>query len=1349
MAANNLQPMPFFQPKSDLTNTGARWTQWIERFNTYLVALNIKDDAQQLALLLYQAGTDVHEIFKTLPTGEKDGFKEAVVALSNYFEPEKNKIFQTYTFRKATQQPTETIDEFHTRLRGLAKFCEFHNVDFEIKMQIVCHGTSSRLRKRALKDQKYTLTDMLIDGRKAETSTAQASSMDEQLKECQINEVTSKRKCYFCGFDYPHVDRQCPAKNSTCTKCGIAGHFSKVCRRDKKYSMTPKDGKSQTRQYGKKDTAHPWKTRQHARAINPEYEESPDTSGSEDDYAYTIGGHPNKRLQTTARIQSQNITFLIDTGATVDLIDSDTYELLKNQVSLRKSSTKIYAYGAKTPLPVKGQFQATVESKERYTVSQFYVVEGRGGNLLSAKTAQDLSIIKLINTVSGMRANDNIQDQTNQKESDTEQIRETDRQVTDDRTNEVPTTSDPRIRNILDKYSTVFKGIGKLNNQKVKLHIRDNVKPVIQPQRRIPYHMRKQVSKELQKLVEQDIIEPVMDQPTPWISPIVCTPKSDGGIRLCVDMREANQAIDRERHIMPTIQDFKAEVNGSQYFSKLDLKQAYHQLELEPESRFITTFSTHEGLFQYKRLNYGTSSAAETFQNTLEQNISDIRGAKNIADDILIHGKTRKAHDEALANCLHRLQVLNLKVKGEKCRFLQKEIKFYGLIFSAEGVKPDPERIEKLVKVTIPKNASEVRSFLGMANTCHEYIQDYAQITAPLRELTKKNAVFQWKLTHQIAFDRLKKKLTQVPVMAYFDTNKRSLVIVDASPHGISAILAQRETQEQQQYKMIAYASRSLSPVEARYSQTDIEGLSLVWGIEHFRLFLIGSEFDVITDHKALEAIFNNPRSKPPARIERWMMRLQPYNFRVIYKKGVNNEADYLSRHPISQTPKEPEEERIAEEYVNFIVNNTVPKAMTVDEIKEATKNDPILTKVKQSLKTGKWDDKDPEITPYRMSAAELTIHESQEVILKGTRIVIPKALQERATQLGHVGHQGIEKTKSLLREKIWYPNMDKVVREMIEKCIACQAVGQDNPPEPMEITPTEDTPWTSLAIDFLGPIPQVDQYLLVVTDTYSKFPEVEIVNSTEARACIPMLDKIFATHGIPRKIKTDNGPPFNGQDFTKYMQILGIEWKTSTPLWPQGNAHVERFMKPLTKVLQTAKIEGRKWKQELQRFLLNYRSTPHSTTKVAPCELLFNRKVSGHLPELASNKVINKHELAKANIEKQKLANKKYYDKRHSVRESEIKVGDTVMCRQRKNNKLTPKFDPELLTVIERKYNTVIAEGNGQRRIRNASHFKKVNQDESDDEWESHYSEPVREIEGQVRPHRIRKPVARYGYNV
>ena len=192
--AMNIQPMPAFKPRSDSTNTSARWTQWLDRFNTYLVAADITDATQKRALLLYQAGPEVYEIFKTLPdTGEAKDFQKAVDALTHYFEPDKNRIYQVYLFRQATQQSTESMDEFHTRLRRLAKYCEFTDIDFEIKMQIVCNGTSTRIRKRALRDPGYSLKDILIDGRKAQTSAVQASEMEGQFQRQSVNAVATNQ----------------------------------------------------------------------------------------------------------------------------------------------------------------------------------------------------------------------------------------------------------------------------------------------------------------------------------------------------------------------------------------------------------------------------------------------------------------------------------------------------------------------------------------------------------------------------------------------------------------------------------------------------------------------------------------------------------------------------------------------------------------------------------------------------------------------------------------------------------------------------------------------------------------------------------------------------------------------------------------------------------------------------------------------------------------------------------------------------------------------------------------------------------------------------------------------------
>lgn len=239
------------------------------------------------------------------------------------------------------------------------------------------------------------------------------------------------------------------------------------------------------------------------------------------------------------------------------------------------------------------------------------------------------------------------------------------------------------------------------------------------------------------------------------------------------------------------------------------------------------------------------------------------------------------------------------------------------------------------------------------------------------------------------------------------------------------------------------------------------------------------------------------------------------------------------------------------------------------------------------------------------------------------------------AIDLAHETHLGIGKTKSLLREKIWFPKIDSYVKDIIEQCIACQAVGQTKP-EPLRMTEMPELPWRTVHADFYGPLP-TSEHLLVIVDRYSRFPEVEMVHSTKASTVIPKLDKIFSVRGIPDTVVSDNGPPFNGDEYKRYMTALGITAKFSTPYWPQENATVERFMQPLGKALKTAKIEGRPWRQELNRFLLQYRTTPHCTTGVPPSELLFNRTVKGKIPVLNAKKVINRHREAKTNEEKLK----------------------------------------------------------------------------------------------------------------
>ena len=241
--------------------------------------------------------------------------------------------------------------------------------------------------------------------------------------------------------------------------------------------------------------------------------------------------------------------------------------------------------------------------------------------------------------------------------------------------------------------------------------------------------------------------------------------------------------------------------------------------------------------------------------------------------------------------------------------------------------------------------------------------------------------------------------------------------------------------------------------------------------------------------------------------------------------------------------------------------------------------------------------------------------------------------------------------------------------------------------------------------IDFYRPLPS-GEYLLVLIDRYSRFPEVEIVKSTKASVIILKLDRIFSVHRIPEIIKSDNRPPFQGEEFCKYCNALGITHEQSIPRWPQANGEVERFNQPLAKTIQAVIVEGKPWRQELHRFLLSYRTTPHSVTKVPPCELLFNRTVRGKIPVLERKNIVNKHQSAKQNESQYQEYHKSHADTRRNAKHSQISVGDTVLVKQDRTNKLYSRFSKTPYTVVERKGTMITAENADNHRItRNISH--------------------------------------------
>ncbi len=1156
--AIHLPPIKEFDPKGDPSTVSQRWQKWKKSFLYFLNATGIQNDSQKRATLLHLVGDEVQDIFETLgETGS--AFEEAINKLDSHFDIKKNIPFERCVFHETEQEIGETIDSYVTRLKKLTIHCEYGEAtQDEIRDQVIAKCKSSKLRKRLLQEPDLTLNKVITIGKLMEQSDHQAKKIEQQncagssdaMKESfsDLNKMKSrnfqhkgrqtgpkaqnytprKQQCGRCGSKN-HQSRECKVtKGKKCMKCGILGHFAKYC----KTKTVTKSEKHQVK----------------ANEVR--------TESSSDDEAFVFKIGNKDRPIYTVNVDSTPINMLIDSGSTLNILDEISFKKLKTKPNLEDSKTKIFTYQAKEPLKLKGTFIAHTEAFGKETDAKFYVTEGTGGSLLGQKTAEKLEILRV------GPAQDSDSDSSSLKYNSVNEISQ-DKQSTH--------KIDPKIQKVLDNNKEVFEGMGKFKDYKLKLHIDENVTPVQQPIRRLPYHTRKKVSAELERLTKNDCIEKVKG-PSTWINPIVVVPKPNGTIRLCLDMRRANEAIVRERHQIPKVEEILPELHNAKFFSKIDLKEGYHQIELAEESRHITTFLTHEGCFQSKRLVFGVSSAFEQFQKVIEQSIAGCPGTRSISDDILIWSSSIDEMAQRLDTLFKALHARNLKINPKKCVFGTTKLTFAGYCLTDKGIHPDKSKVDAVNNAKTPTNATEVRSFLGLVNFCSHFIQDYATLTEPLRLLTRKETTFTWGKEQENSFVKLKESLTNADTMAYYQPHAETKVIVDASPVGLGAILSQK--QQDGQFKPVAYASHALNPTEQRYSQTEREGLAAFWSTQKFHYYLYDRDFTIVTDHKPLEKLLS-ARGSPTPRLQRWLLKMQPYQFRVKYEPGHTNASDVLSRSPLPATGEQLSND--AEHFINSIVYEAIPKSVTIEEIQENSRNDEIFKNVKEQIETEKWS-KNAEYKPYFLSRKELWIKD--DIILKGTKLVIPKNLRQRILSTAHQHHLGIVKTKGLLREKVWWPGIDQEVEKLIKECHACQVTGSGTVNyEPLTATTIPSTNWHTVALDIQGPYPTKD-YLIALIDYRSRYPVVVQVKSITTKTVIKALEKIFSMFGYVHELVADNGKQFISDEFKQYLSLHGIKLRNVTPYSPWVNGEVERFNRSLKKANQCAHAEGKTGEQ-------------------------------------------------------------------------------------------------------------------------------------------------------------------------
>lgn len=1281
------------QPKSMSLegNQALSWKKFKENMELYMVAsgCKTKEKAIQAAVILHCVGEEVRDIFNTLELSdeEKEDPKVIMTKLNDYFLPKKNISVERHKFNTRVQEVSETFDVFLSDLRKIASCCEFGAIKDElIKDRIVCGIHNPKIKDRLLRETKLDMTraieickaaeetdkhiKKLIDqaksvgevktkeneatysnrrwcqdqdnrniqtsrGVKAGTSTnvsrnqPRSNSYKGSVKQGYTKRISNNIQgytkhtgyyaegCSRCGYE-SHQLNNCPAQGKKCNKCGNGNHFARMCK---------------------------WKMDHSRRGKTVNLVESEgNTAASETDEEYVIGciddvsSNKNDWFINVKILDLGNkhavLKCKLDCGAQINVLPE---VLFKNMgCNLIKHKIAVTGYGGRK-LNAVGSCNLRVRINEKETMLKFIVIDA-GPNaipLIGIETIKELDLLKCnyVNMVS--------------KGAD--------------------------LDCVLEKNRDLFNGLGHINIKPYEFTVDPDCKPSVVPCRKVPFALMSDLKVELEKMVKDCVITKVI-KPTKFVNPIVLVKKAKGGIRICLDPQNLNRALKREHYELPTFDEITNEVRGSNYFTTLDANKGFWQIGLGESSSELTTFATPIGRFRFLRLPFGLSISPEIFHRTFNEIFGGIKGVKIYIDDLIIHSKTVDEHIEILNEVFNRARESGVKFNKEKSQIMVNTVKYVGHILTKEGIQMDIDKIEAIKRIETPQNQKDVSRFLGMITYVSKFIPNCSKLTVNLRNLVKKNVVWEWTYEHAREFNKLKEILVSNPVLKYYDETKQIILQVDSSKDGMGAVLLQDNNP-------VAYASKSLSEAQQNYAQIEKETLAILFGCRRFHQYLYGRKFIVESDHKPLESIFKKPLNKCPLRLQRFRISLQNYDFDLKYKPGTQLYiADTLSRASYDDKNFKLEEAEYEAQlyFINYI--NVSPKRF--NEIQEETGKDEELIELASVIKNG-WPmhkhQSNNLIRPYWIVRDELVMYKG--IIYKGCQMVIPKSLRRNILSKLHYNHLGMQKSLLRAKEIVYWPNLNSELVNLIKNCQACLTFQNSQQKELLISKPIPHGPWEAVSADFFKY--KGNDYLIIV-DNYSKYPEIECMSTkTTSNEVIKCFKTIFSRLGKPEILYSDNGPQFINNEFQNFLNEWEVTHQTSSPKYPQSNGFIERHIQTIKKIMKKADYDNK----DIYLALLEYRNTPISVEIPSPAELLFQRKLRGILPIGVKTK--NTNTKYRKMFEKYQNNQCRYYN--HNAKNlPPIKKGDRVLM-QNKNRVWEPGTVVETNANRPRSYNVLL----------------------------------------------------------
>ena len=673
-------------------------------------------------------------------------------------------------------------------------------------------------------------------------------------------------------------------------------------------------------------------------------------------------------------------------------------------------------------------------------------------------------------------------------------------------TKQLTTEESQAVAGLIHQYKDVFslseQDLGRTN---LIRHYIDtgNARPIKQPPCRTSPSKHVEIERQVEDLLQRGIVK---KSNSPWSSPVVLVTKKDGSQRFCVDYREVNAATVKDAYPPPRIDDSLSALSGAKWFSTLDLASGYWQVPMDPASSGKAAFVTTSGLYEWTVMPFGLTSSPSTFERLMELILVGLRFETCLIylDDVIVYGRTFVEELKRLEEVFVRLKSAGLKLKPSKCVLFQKSVAYLGHIVSESGIKTDPAKVERVCEWPVPENVTEVKSFLGLAGYYRRFVPNFAQVARPLHKLTEANADFVWKPECQFSFEKMKTLLSTAPVLSYPDFKAEFILDMDASNHGIGAVLSQLKNGVEHP---VAYASRTLSKAERNYCVTRKELLAVVEFVKQFRHYLQGPKFRIRTDHAPLRSVLKV--KEPEGQLARWIEFMSSFSFEIEYRVGQRHEnADALSRRPCNDGCKWCKEWKKAEQMVSVAVQTDVSPAMCREFVVEergtlldkqcetefsststehCSTNHPVADSKCNTIKLEPtWTQEylygqqveDPslkviiqfkeasalrpmweDVSPYDRTVKALWAQWNQlefrnQVLCRrweegsGTRIkyqiILPRNLQEIALQAHHnhttASHRGVNKTLGALRTRYYWPGLTAQVKKWVKVCHDCGA---------------------------------------------------------------------------------------------------------------------------------------------------------------------------------------------------------------------------------------------------------------------------------------------------------------------